>query len=302
MKTRMNFKDEFYQKLKLLVLPIAIQNFMLALVSATDAIMLGWIDQTSLSAVSLAGQVQFVLSLFISGIAAGAGIMAAQYWGKQDAASIEKVIPIALRTNLLFSGLFTILAGFCPEMLMRIFTNDAALVASGSQYLRAVALSYVLCGISQVYLILLKNTGHAAVSSRISSTAVVLNIILNAILIYGLCGAPALGIRGAAYATVAARVVELIWAYLETKKPERVRILWNRLFSSAGKILSEDFWRYTLPVLAASLVWGIAYVLYSVIMGHMGSDAVAANSITSIAKSLLSCLIRGSDRKPARCR
>lgn len=177
MKTRMNFKDEFYQKLKLLVLPIAIQNFMLALVSATDAIMLGWIDQTSLSAVSLAGQVQFVLSLFISGIAAGAGIMAAQYWGKRDAASIEKVIPIALRTNLLFSGLFTILAGFCPEILMRIFTNDVALVASGSQYLRAVALSYVLCGISQVYLILLKNTGHAAVSSRISSTAVVLNII-----------------------------------------------------------------------------------------------------------------------------
>ena len=108
MKTRINFKDEFYQKLKLLVLPIAIQNFMLALVSATDAIMLGWIDQTSLSAVSLAGQVQFVLSLFISGIAAGAGIMAAQYWGKQDAASIEKVIPIALRTNLLFLSLIHI--------------------------------------------------------------------------------------------------------------------------------------------------------------------------------------------------
>jgi len=292
MKTRMNFKDEFYQKLKLLVLPIAIQNFMLALVSATDAIMLGWIDQTSLSAVSLAGQVQFVLNLFITGIAAGAGIMA-QYWGKRDAASIEKVIPIALRANLLFSGLFTILAGLCPDLLMRIFTNDAALVASGSQYLRAVALSYVLCGVSQVYLILLKNTGHAAVSSRISSTAVVLNIILNAVLIYGLFGAPALGIRGAAYATVAARVLELIWAYIETKKPDHVRILWKRLFSSAGKMLSADFWRYTLPVLAAALVWGIAYVLYSVIMGHMGSDAVAANSITTIAKSLLSCLIRG---------
>ena len=276
MKTRMNFKDEFYQKLKLLVLPIAIQNFMLALVSATDAIMLGWIDQTSLSAVSLAGQVQFVLSLFISGIAAGAGIMAAQYWGKQDAASIEKVIPIALRTNLLFSGLFTILAGFCPEMLMRIFTNDAALVASGSQYLRAVALSYVLCGISQVYLILLKNTGHAAVSSRISSTAVVLNIILNAILIYGLCGAPALGIRGAAYATVAARVVELIWAYLETKKPERVRILWKPpLLFRREKYFQKTSGATRFPCLRLP-VWGIAYVLYSVIMGHMGSDAVAA--------------------------
>ena len=111
MKTRMNFKDEFYQKLKLLVLPIAIQNFMLALVSATDAIMLGWIDQTSLSAVSLAGQVQFVLSLCISGIAAGAGIMAAQYWGKRDHPPNEKVMPTALPTNMLFAGRFTSLAG-----------------------------------------------------------------------------------------------------------------------------------------------------------------------------------------------
>ena len=293
MKTRMNFKDEFYQKLKLLVLPIAIQNFMLALVSATDAIMLGWIDQTSLSAVSLAGQVQFVLSLFISGIAAGAGIMAAQYWGKQDAASIEKVIPIALRTNLLFSGLFTILAGFCPEMLMRIFTNDAALVASGSQYLRAVALSYVLCGISQVYLILLKNTGHAAVSSRISSTAVVLNIILNAILIYGLCGAPALGIRGAAYATVAARVVELIW--LISRQRNRSVYGFSGTASSLpqGKYFQKTSGATRFPCLRPPSSGELPDVLYSVIMGHMGSDAVAANSITSIAKSLLSCLIRG---------
>lgn len=308
MKTRMNFKDEFYQKLKLLVLPIAIQNFMLALVSATDAIMLGWIDQTSLSAVSLAGQVQFVLNLFITGIAAGAGIMAAQYWGKRDAASIEKVIPIALRANLLFSGLFTILAGLCPDLLMRIFTNDAALVASGSQYLRAVALSYVLCGVSQVYLILLKNTGHAAVSSRISSTAVVLNIILNAVLIYGLFGAPALGIRGAAYATVAARVLELIWAYIETKKPDHVRILWKRLFSSAGKMLSADFWRYTLPVLAAALVWGIAYVLYSRHHGPYGKrcgcrkldyDDCQEPPLLPDPRCERRC--RCSDRKPARC-
>jgi len=266
---------------------------MLALVSATDAIMLGLIDQTSLSAVSLAGQVQFVLSLFISGIAIGAGIMAAQYWGKGDAASIEKVIPIALRANLIFSGFFTLVAAVWPEMLMMIFTGEEELIASGAQYLRAVSLSYVLCGISQVYLILLKNTDHAKISSIISSSAVVLNIILNAVLIFGLFGFPALGIRGAAYATVVARVMELVWAYFETKKAERVHVRWSRLFASAGKLLTQDFWRYTIPVLGAALVWGIAYVLYSVIMGHMGSDAVAANSITSIAKSMLSCLIRG---------
>lgn len=287
MLKKINFQDEFYQKLKLLVLPITIQQFMLALVSATDAIMLGAVSQTSLSAVSLAGQIQFVLNLFISGISAGSGIMAAQYWGKQDAASIEEVIPIALRTNLIFSGTFSVLAAVAPEMLMRIFTSDAALIESGSMYLRAVSLSYLLCGISQIYLILLKNTGHANISSRISSTAVVINIICNAILIYGLCGAPALGIRGAAYATVTARLVELIWSYIETKRPDRVQVIWKKMFSPADKTLSKDFWHYTTPVLGAALVWGIAYVSYTVIMGHMGSDAVAANSITTIAKSML---------------
>lgn len=289
----MYFHDEFYTKLKNLVLPITVQQFMLALVSATDAIMLGLVDQTSLSAVSLAGQIQFVQNLFISGIAAGAGIMAAQYWGKRDTETIETVIPIALRTNLIFGGTFTLLAAIAPEMLMSIFTNEAALIASGTEYLRAVAISYLLCGISQIYLILLKNTGYASISSRISSTAVVLNIILNAIFIFGLLGFPVMGITGAAYATVVARIVELIWSYIETKRPERVQVIWSGIFAPVNKLLSDDFWRYTAPVLGAALVWGIAYVSYSVIMGHMGSDAVAANSITSIAKSLLSCLIRG---------
>ena len=292
MFAKINFHDEFYQKLKLLVLPITMQQFMLALVSATDAIMLGAVSQTSLSAVSLAGQIQFVLNLFISGISAGSGIMAAQYWGKKDAASIEEVMPIALRTNLIFSGAFTVFAAVAPEVLMRIFTSDPALIESGAVYLRAVSLSYLLCGISQIYLILLKNTGYATVSSRISCTAVV-NIICNAILIYGLLGLPALGIQGAAYATVAARLVELIWSYLETKQSGRVQVIWKKMFHAADAVLTKDFWRYTTPVLGAALVWGIAYVSYSVIMGHMGSDAVAANSITTIAKNMLSCLIRG---------
>ena len=158
--------------------------------------------------------------------------------------------------------------------------------------MRALAFSYVLCGISQVYLIVLKNTDHAKESSLISAFAVVLNIIANAVLIFGLFGAPKLGIVGAAYATVLARAVELIWSVAATKKLNNVAVRWRGMFSDMGE-LSEDFRRYTTPVLAASLVWGVAYSLYSVIMGHMGSDAVAAYSITSIAKSMVSCFIRG---------
>lgn len=285
-------QDEFYAKLFSLVFPIMIQSFMLALVSATDAIMLGLVDQTSLSAVSLGGQVQFVFNLFVLGITAGTGIMAAQYWGKKDAATIEKVVPVALRFEVLVGGLFTLAAFLAPEFLMRIFTNDGILIEAGAPYLKAVALSYLLCGISQIYLAVLKNTDRAAASSRISSFAVVLNIILNAILIFGLFGAPRLGIVGAAIATVISRAVELAWSVWELKVNPVVRVRWDKMFG-VEKVLHDDFWKYTIPVLGAALVWGIAYTLYSVIMGHMGSDAVAANSITGIAKSLVSCLVRG---------
>lgn len=284
--------NELAQQMLHLVVPIAIQQFMLALVSATDALMLGFVDQTSLSAVSLAGQVQFVLNLFVAGIAAGCGIMIAQYWGKRDTASIEKVMPVALYTNLLSGGIFTVLALMIPGGLMHIFTNDPLLIANGASYLRAVALSYVFCGISQIYLILLKNTGHAALSSKISSSAVIINIILNAILIFGLFGAPRLGIVGAAYATVTARLVELVWAYFAVRHAHNVAIRWSGILHTS-KVLTKDFWYYTTPALGAVLVWGIAFVLYSVILGHMGSDAVAANSIASIVKSMVQCVIRG---------
>lgn len=284
--------NELAQQMLHLVVPIAIQQFMLALVSATDALMLGFVDQTSLSAVSLAGQVQFVLNLFVAGIAAGCGIMIAQYWGKRDTASIEKVMPVALYTTLLSGGIFTVLALMIPGGLMHIFTNDPLLIANGASYLRAVALSYVFCGISQIYLILLKNTGHAALSSKISSSAVIINIILNAILIFGLFGAPRLGIVGAAYATVTARLVELVWAYFAVRHAHNVAIRWSGILHTS-KVLTKDFWYYTTPALGAALVWGIAFVLYSVILGHMGSDAVAANSIASIVKSMVQCVIRG---------
>lgn len=290
--TTRRFQDPFYKTLISMVLPITIQQLMMALVSATDAIMLGLVDQTSLSSVSLATQVQFVLSLFVGGIAGGLGILAAQYWGKQDRRTIEHLVPMALRLTLLLGTGFTAAALFAPELLMLIFTGEQELIVCGGEYLRAVAFSYLLFSISQVYLNLLKNTGRVAVSSRISAVTVVLNILLNAVLIFGLFGLPALGIVGAAYATVAARFVELVWAALETKKKDAVRVRWDKLFYR-DKLLAQDFWSCATPLLGAWLVWGVAYVLYSVIMGHMGSDAVAANSVASIVKGLLFCLCEG---------
>lgn len=300
----MKQKDDFYSRLISIVLPLVIQAFMLALVSATDAMMLGLVDQTSLASVSLGGQIQFVLNLFVLGITGGLSILAAQYWGKGDHEVIERLVPINLRYMAIVGGLFTVACLLFPSGIMRIFTNEADLVASGAAYLRAVAFSYILCAISQVYLTTLKTTGRAGTASRISSFAVVLNIIVNAILIFGLFGAPKLGIVGAALSTVLARAVELGLSVVALRGKTAIeipdagareiviRMRWDRLFAAEPE-LTRDFWRYTMPLLMASLVWGIAYTLYSVIMGHMGSDAVAANSITGIVRSLTSCMTRG---------
>ncbi len=216
--------------------------------------------------------------------------MLAQYWGKRDIAAVSKVIPIALRPNILFGLLFTGFAFFMPERLMLILTDVPELIVSGGESLKTVALSYLLFALSQIYLMILKNTGRTKLSSFISTSAMGLNIFGNAALIFGLLGFPALGIKGAAIATVVSRAVELIWSFAAVKSGE---VKFHFGLFDTEELIRKDFIYYTSPILTASLVWGIAFSLHSVILGHMGADAVAANSIALIVKDVLSCFIRG---------
>lgn len=276
----------FYQKLFSLVLPIAFQQFMLAAVSASDALMLGFVNQNSLSSVSLAGQVTFVFNLFMGGLTMGTSILAAQYYGKGDTSSIEKIFAYVTKVSFLISAAFFLSALFIPETLMRIFTNEPQLIAGGIVYLRIVAVSYLFTGISQIYLCILKNTGCAVKSMVIGSTAVVINIFLNAALIFGLLFFPKMGIAGAALATSVSKLLEMGWAYVESLKENRVRLHMKYCFVK-DKNLVRDYWKYTTPMLGDYLVWGCGFTAYSVIMGHLGSDAVAANSIANIVKNLI---------------
>ena len=202
--------DIFRRKLVRLVLPIAFQQFMLAIVSASDALMLGKVEQESLAAVSLAGQVTFVQNLFLGAMTIGTSMFAAQYWGKGDRRSVEKVFAYVLKVTTIVSALFGAAGLTIPDLLMKIFTNEPVLIERGAQYLRVVALSYLLSGISQIYLCVLKNSEKAVKATTISSVVVVLNVLLNALLIFGLCGLPRMEIAGAALATVLAKVVELV--------------------------------------------------------------------------------------------
>ncbi len=284
---------QYFKKLISLVIPIAFQQFMVALVSASDALMLGFISQDALSAVSQAGQVMFVYTLFNFALTGGANIFAAQYYGKRDIASVEKILGIVLKFSVSIGAVFSIFSVIFPELLMRIFTNEEKLVGMGAEYLMVMGLSFLLMGISQVYLCIMKNCGKASESALISSVSMILNIVLNWLLIFGVGFFPKMEIAGAALATLISRILELIWTFIVLAKKDSIKIR-RKYFLRNDKNLFRDYCKYTVPILGNELAWGCGFAMFSVIMGRLGSDAIAANSIANIAKNLLICFCMGT--------
>ncbi len=273
----MNQSSEMTKKILKLTLPIVIQNLLSAAVSSADVIMLNYVGQSSISAVSLAAQYTNILFMVYYGLGTGATMLCAQYYGKKDLQAIRVIEGIALRFSMGISALFSLLVLICPEALMKLFTNDAELIALGTVYLRVMSVTYLCWGVTEVYLSILRSIGRVQVS-------MMLNILLNAVFIFGLFGAPKLGVPGVAIATAASRVVELAACIIVSLCSKEIRLNPMYMFIS-NKVLLGDFIRLSLPALANDVVWGTAFSMYSVIMGHLGNDAVAANSLVSVVRN-----------------
>ena len=273
-----------------LALPIALQQFMTALVGVCDAIMLGKLSQDAMSAVSLATQVTFVFNLFMFAFMAGENMFVAQYYGKGDYTGISQVFSLVTKICGCIAVVFLAGTLFFPEQLMRILTNEETLIVLGSEYLRVIGISYVFSGIAQIFLAIMKNCGAVNMSTLINGVMVILNIALNAVFIFGLFGFPKMGIKGAALATVLATVVQFLWSvgYVLC----RIRAVKFSLRSCEKKLFGR-FWQKAVPLLINNLAWGIGFSMYSVIMGHLGTDAVAANGIANISKNLVVCFCLG---------
>jgi len=273
-----------------LAFPIALQQFMTALVGACDAIMLGKLSQDAMSAVSLATQVTFVFNLFMFAFMAGENMFVAQYYGKGDYTGISQVFSLVTKICGCIAVVFLAGTLFFPEQLMRILTNEETLIVLGSEYLRVIGISYVFSGIAQIFLAIMKNCGAVNMSTLINGVMVILNIALNAVFIFGLSGFPKMGIKGAALATVLATVVQFLWSvgYVLC----RIRAVKFSLRSCEKKLFGR-FWQKAVPLLINNLAWGIGFSMYSVIMGHLGTDAVAANGIANISKNLVVCFCLG---------
>ena len=287
------FNKSFHPALLTLVAPIALQNLISAAVSSADIVMLSMISQSAMSAVSLAGQITFVVTLFYMGLSMGASILTAQYWGKKDLGAIQRVLSIACMFSVCVSILFFLSSICFPDTLMRVFTNDEELITYGMKYQRTVSFSYLAMGLSQMYLCITKSMEKARFSAIVSSACLLLNIAGNALSIFVLFpGIPEKAIVGVAAATVSARFIELVCCVIHSLKKGNIRFCMPRR-DNAQKLLLRDYLRYTTPVQANYIVWGCAVAATAAIIGHISSDMVAANSIASVVKNLAIVLCSG---------
>ena len=278
-------KRAFYKNAIKITAPIALQNFMDAAVSSADVIMLSFVSQSALAASSLAGQVAFVLNMLLFGIGSGASILSAQYWGKGDTKAIERVLGLSLKLTLVITALFTAAAAAFPGAIMRIFTEDTALISEGILYLRAVSASYLLGGFCSVYLSVMRSIERVKMSAAVHCSAVIMNVLLNACFIFGLGPFPKLGIIGVALATSITRAAEAAVCLCDSQMCKTVKLRVKYLIARGGQLM-KDFIRFAVPAAANDVVWGLAFSIYSVILGHLSSDIVAANSVATVVRNL----------------
>ncbi len=284
--------DLFYRQIFRLVLPIIIQNLLSAAVSSADVVMLNYVGQSSISAVSLASQYASVLFMVFYGLGTGATMLCAQYYGKGDMLAIQVVEGIAMRFSIIISFLFAGLALAVPEGMMRIFTEDKELITIGASYLRYMSVSYLCWGITEVYLAVLRSIGRVVICTALNVVAFSMNIFLNAVFIFGLFGAPSLGAKGVAIATSLSRLIELALCFIVSFMSKDIKLDFRYLFIR-NKALFSDFVRLSLPALGNDISWSVAFSMYSVIIGHLGTDAVAANSFVIVVRNFGTILCFG---------
>ena len=287
MKRRLTPDSGFSKQMYKLLIPLVIQNLLSAAVSSSDVVMLNYVGQSSISAVSLAANYANVISMVFYGLGTGATLLCAQYYGKGDFQAIQVVEGIALRFSLMITSVVSLLAFTVPGTMMRLFTEDAELIAIGAEYLRIMGITYLCWGILEIYLAVLRSIGRVTVCMVLNVMTFVLNIILNAVFIFGLFGAPKLGAKGVAIATASSRVLELIGCFIVSAFSKDIKLNLAYMFRR-NKLLTGDFIRLAIPALGNDLSWGLAFSMYSVILGHLGNDAVAANSIVTVVRNLSS--------------
>ncbi len=281
------FRDpEYYFQLFQIAAPIALQNFVMASLNMVGVILVGQLGSTSVAAVGLANQIFFLLNLLLFGITSGSAMFTAQLWGKRDLANIHKVLGLAVSMSLAAGLVFFTIAVFFPEQALRIYSNDPEVIRLGSQYLRIIGWSCLFSAVTTSYAAILRSVGEIKIPLMVNISALALNTLLSYILIFGLFGLPALGVRGVGVGGLIARILEtsaLLWVTYARRTPAAasLRELFNLDLSFAWKVLKP-----VLPVALNELLWSLGVTTYNIAYAHISTDAVAAMNIVSTVDTM----------------
>lgn len=292
-------KKEFYLRLLMFALPIMLQNLLVNSVSFIDTAMIGSVGQVALAAVGLANQMFFLISLFFFGVASGAAIFVAQYWGAQDRESMYKVIGIALTISIGGALLSSLVSYLFPATIMRIFTDDLAVIERGKEYLETVAISYLFTAIVMVFSTALRSTGNSKTPLYTSFIAMSVNIVLNYLLILGKFGFPRMEVRGAALATTIARFVEVVLLLLFVYGRKSVVAAPLKKLFSFNRTLLKVYIATSLPVIFNEILWSLGMTAYKIAYSKMGIDVIASVNVTEAIQNLFFVVLMGASNATA---
>lgn len=270
----------FYRNTWMLALPIILQNLITTSLGFVDTFMVGLLGQPELSAVTAANTPIFLVQIIIFGLLSGLSVLVSQYWGKHDTEAINRCMGIALYTGVSLAALIALALFLAPRQVMALVTDNALLIRLGAPYLRIVGISYVFNTASSVYVGVQRSTENPAMGLTVFTISMVLNTFLNYVLIFGKFGAPAMGLTGAALATLTARVVEFAVTFLYALRDRRVPLAPAALLHP-GTAFVGDFLKYSTPVLVNDSLWGLGTTLITAVIGHMAisEEMLAAYAI-----------------------
>ena len=284
----------FYKSFIFLALSLALQNLLTYGVNMMDTLMLGRYSQNAMGGVSLCNQIQFLLQMLVVGAGEGAVVMGSQYWGRKKLEPIPHIIGVALRFGGALAVLLFILVFGWPNRILSLLSNDPAVIAEGAKYFSIIRYTYVIFTITNILVASLRSIGVVRIGYMISGSTLVINVCLNYLLIYGNLGFPEMGVRGAACATLIARCVELIIVIWFLKYRENVLNLNLRKLLHIDTSYVHDYMKVSLPVLINQALWGVAQMVQTGILGHLGGDVTAANAISVQVYQVLSVVCYGA--------
>ena len=288
------FRKDFFASLFMVAAPITVQNFINSAVNMADAVMIGRLGETSITAVGLGNQIFFLLNLLLFGLVSGSAVFSSQFWGRKDVLGIQKTIGLCFIIATIIGGIFTFFCLLCPEVLIGIYSKDEKVIELGAIYLKNVCFCFFPFVYSFSITMTLRSIGKIKLAVITTAIGLVVNITLNMLLIFGFLGFPSLGVKGAAIATVISRFLEFgIVLSVSILRKYPVIGSFKNMFSSITLPFLRDYFIVTLPVVVEETIWSFGVTTHNLIFARLGTGQYAAFNIVNTVSLLLWVIFLG---------